>query len=177
MSQGIYCYIDKKTNKIVYIGKDSYIDEKRRDKAHKQKSRKDEQPFNRILQNNLSRYEYKALEEGCFSRENLNELERKYIAKYNPKFNFTEGGDGGNGGRGPRFHSPKTREKISLTQSKQKNSSGFYRVYKHKNKNCKQGFTWEYLYRKNGKKKAITCIDIEKLEEKVRKEKLPWIKF
>ena len=34
MSLGIYCYIDKKDNKIVYVGKDSNIDKKRRHKDH-----------------------------------------------------------------------------------------------------------------------------------------------
>ena len=32
MIQGIYCYIDKKTKEVVYIGKDSNIDKKRRKK-------------------------------------------------------------------------------------------------------------------------------------------------
>ena len=34
MSCGIYCYIDKKTNNIIYIGKDSYIDKQIRNKDH-----------------------------------------------------------------------------------------------------------------------------------------------
>ena len=31
MIQGIYCYIDKKTKEVVYIGKDSNIDIKKED--------------------------------------------------------------------------------------------------------------------------------------------------
>lgn len=170
MTQGIYCYIDKKNNKIVYIGKDSYIDKKTRDKDHKFKCHKDRQPFNKILQNNLSRYEYKVLKEGFFSQKDLNELEKKYISQYNPKFNFTEGGEGCSP------HS-KTKEKISLTKSKQQNSYGLYRVHKQKDKTCKQGFLWAYRYVENGKRKKISSTNIKKLEQKVKEKKLPWIKF
>lgn len=49
MSKGIYCYIDKKNNKIVYIGKDSHIDKDRRKRQHMQPSNANSQPFNKIL--------------------------------------------------------------------------------------------------------------------------------
>lgn len=94
MTQGIYCYIDKKNNCIVYIGKDSYIDKNKRYKAHLMKSQKNNQLFNRVLQNNPKRYIYKILEEGNISQKILNALEMSFIQKYNPKFNFTKGGDG-----------------------------------------------------------------------------------
>lgn len=94
MTQGIYCYIDKKTNEIVYIGKDSYIDKKTRHRAHKKPSAYNAQHFNKVLQNNLNRYKYKVLEEGNISQDFLNALEMCFIQKYNPIFNFTRGGDG-----------------------------------------------------------------------------------
>ena len=46
-------------DEIVYIGKDSYIGKHQRRKDHLAKSRYNDQPFNRILQNNPTRYEYK----------------------------------------------------------------------------------------------------------------------
>lgn len=109
MTQGIYCYIDKKTNKVVYVGKDSYIDKKTRDRAHKNPSYYDTQPFNRILQNNFNRYKYEVLEEGNISQKILNGLEMSFIRRYNPVFNFTKGGDGILGFN----HSEETKKKMS----------------------------------------------------------------
>lgn len=94
MTQGIYCYVDKKDNSIVYIGKDSYIHKEMRNKGHYRKSLYNDQPINRILQNNTNKYEYKVLEEGNISQKILNALEMVFIQRYNPKFNFTKGGDG-----------------------------------------------------------------------------------
>lgn len=94
MLQGIYCYIDKKENKIVYVGKDSHIDEDRRHNAHFSKCNYNSQQINRVLQNNPKRYIYKILEEGSIPQKILNALEMCFIQKYNPKFNFTKGGDG-----------------------------------------------------------------------------------
>ena len=100
MSSGIYCYIDRKTNDVVYIGKDSFINEKRRHLQHTAKSQYNSQPINRILQKNPNRYKYLVLEEGDFSLSLLNELEKYYIKKFNTfldekKFNYREGGEGG----------------------------------------------------------------------------------
>ena len=49
MTRGIYTYVDKKSNEIVYIGKDSNIDTNERHKQHFQPSKYNEQPINRIL--------------------------------------------------------------------------------------------------------------------------------
>lgn len=57
--KGIYKYTDLKTDEVVYIGKDSHIDKKIRYYAHLTPSKYDDQPFNRVLQNNPERYEYK----------------------------------------------------------------------------------------------------------------------
>lgn len=61
--------------------------------------------------------------------------------------------------------------------SKKINTSGYYRVHKHKNSKYKQGFFLTYRYYENGKRKTIASVDIEKLEEKVKSRGLPWIKF
>lgn len=72
-----------------------------------------------------------------------------------------------------KTHSDETRRKISESQ----NNSGYYRVYKNNDKNCKQGFIWRYLYYENGKQKSISSVNIEKLEEKVLAKGLEWINF
>lgn len=93
MVDGIYCYIDNKTDKVVYVGKDSYIHCNMRHYRHVAPSSYDAQPINRILQNNRSRYRYKILKKGNFGNNLLNALEILYIRRYRPKFNFTIGGD------------------------------------------------------------------------------------
>ena len=68
-------------------------------------------------------------------------------------------------------HLEETKRKISEA----KNTSGYYRVYKINDKNCKQGFRWKYqYYNENGKKKSISSVSIEKLEEKVLEKGLEW---
>lgn len=102
MSKGIYGYYDKENNYIcVNIGKDSHINENRRHKQHLYPSRYDEQQFNRVLQNNQDRYEYRVIcEYPDLTDDELNYLEIKEIMKHKflygerPKFNFTIGGDG-----------------------------------------------------------------------------------
>jgi hypothetical protein len=110
---GIYCYKDKqKNNEIVYIGKDSYINEKRRYKNHLAPSFYDEQQINKVLQNNPNRYEYEKLKEWELEDYNpnlANALEIIYIHRYNPKFNFTIGGEGVLGFK----HSNESRKKMS----------------------------------------------------------------
>lgn len=62
--------------------------------------------------------------------------------------------------------------------SQAKNTSGYFRTSKQKNIACKQGFIWNYRYiNENGKRKCISSVDINKLEEKVLAKGLPWIKF
>ena len=112
MAKGIYCYIDNENDKIVYIGKDSSINKNKRHKEHLAPSRYNAQPINRILQNNSGRYIYQVLWEIDDCTDNhLNQMEIFYIKKYDPKFNFTDGGEGISG----FMHSEETRKKISKT--------------------------------------------------------------
>ena len=112
MTKGIYCYIDDENDKIVYVGKDLYIDKNQRHGHHLAPSAYNAQPINRILQNNPDRYKYQVLWEIYDCTDNhLNQMEIFYIKKYDPQFNFTEGGDGMSGFR----HSEETRKKISET--------------------------------------------------------------
>lgn len=261
MAKGIYCYIDKKDNQIVYVGKDSNIDKNKRYKEHLAPSKYNQQPINRILQNNPDRYKYQVLWEidDC-TDSHLNQMEIFYIKKYDPQFNFTEGGDGISGfkhseetrkkisennarywqgktlseeirkkiseaNKGEnnsmygKTHSEETRKKISESKkgenhpmygktrseeirkkiseslkgennpmygkthseearkkiSEARNTTGFYRVSKKKDNNCKQGFIWLYRYYQNdGKRKSFSSTDLKKLEKKVKAQSLPW---
>jgi group I intron endonuclease len=95
---GIYCYEDSfNDNNIVYIGKDKNINVNLRHRRHHYPSRYDDQQINRILQNNPGRYKYRVLKRWAKNRFNkglANALEIIYIRRYDPKFNFTKGGDG-----------------------------------------------------------------------------------
>lgn len=116
---GIYAYIDKKTNEIVYIGKDSNIDKKVRHNAHLSPKRYDDQQINKVLQNNLDRYDYQELIvlDHTPTNEEFNGLEIELINQHSPKFNFTKGGEGLLGYN----HSEKTKRKISEAQKGEKN--------------------------------------------------------
>ena len=187
MSNGIYCYKDSfKNNKIVYIGKDSHINKNRRHIQHNQPSKYNAQPFNRILQKNPKRYEYSILKQGDFDDKLLKVLEILYIRRYKPKFNYTIGGDGSTGFK----HSEESKIKISsakkgesfstetkLNMSQSRNTSGYYRVSKRKNKKYLNGFIWCYTFPSNGKRKTIMDLDLKNLENKVRLKGLPWHKF
>lgn len=110
MTVGIYCYKDTQNdNKVVYVGKDSRIDENIRHKRHMFPSRYNDQVINRILQNNRDRYTYHVLKQGDFGKNLLNALEILYIRRYSPQFNFTIGGDGANGYK----HSEESKQRIS----------------------------------------------------------------
>lgn len=107
---GIYAYYDYLKHKIIYIGKDSNIEKNVRHKAHYAPSLKDSQKINKILQNdNSGRYFYVVLEQGVFTNDELNQKEISWISFFNPRFNFTDGGEGIRGYK----HSEKTREKMS----------------------------------------------------------------
>ena len=141
--KGIYCYIDKNNDSIVYIGKDSHIDENRRHNHHMYPSSYNVQQINRVLQNNPDRYEYKVLKRGDFKKNLLDVLEILYIKRYKPLFNFTIGGDGL--GRGFQ-HSEESKKRISennakywkgktlpkemIEKARQKNMKHYFRIVK-----------------------------------------------
>ncbi len=72
-------------------------------------------------------------------------------------------------------HKGKTlSEEHKIKTSESMNTTGYYRVYKRKNKKYKQKFTWAYEYTEKGKRKSITSVDIKKLEQKVKAKGLKW---
>ena len=208
--KGIYKYTDLKNDEIVYIGKDSHIDKNRRHKAHLSPSKYDDQPINRILQNNPDRYEYDVIwaTDDCTTLK-LNKMEILFGKIYDPKFNYGKYGVGGrdkgfkhteatkqkiseNNGRywEGKTLSDETKKKMSLAQQKKilsmenkidvgksRNTSGIFRVSKHKDKKCKQGFRWRYQYVENGKVTNITRVSLDELEKEIKSRGLPWIKI
>ena len=129
MTKGIYCYIDKKNDNIVYVGKDSHIDEGRRQRAHEQPHRYNEQQINRVIQGNPSRYRYEVLwETDDCSDGHLNQMEMHFISEHKPMFNFTRGGDGAVGFK----HSEefKTNRSNSYKGQNNPNYKDFARVVK-----------------------------------------------
>ena len=93
----------------------------------------DAQQINRVLQNNPERYEYKVLKNNVDNESDLNKLEIAYIEKYDPKFNFTLGGEGTRGfkhstetknkirkARTGKMHSDETKKKMSNTHKGKK---------------------------------------------------------
>lgn len=70
------------------------------------------------------------------------------------------------------------KEEDKINMSRQKNSTGYYRVYKRINTKYKQGFIYAYQYYNDDNKRAvIQSVDINKLEEKVKSKGLPWYKL
>ena len=56
-----------------------------------------------------------------------------------------------------------------------RNSTGYYRVFKEKDKTTSQGFKWRYsYYDNNGKKKRLSSVDLNTLKEKVLSMGLTW---
>ena len=60
-----------------------------------------------------------------------------------------------------------------------KGTSGYFGVYKQKNKNYRQGFTWVYQYRDEitGKNVHLSSVNLEDLEWKVKSKGLRWEKY
>lgn len=81
------------------------------------------------------------------------------------------------GEKNPMFgkkHSIESLKKMSISSG---NTSGYFRVNKKRDKTCKQGFYWRYMYLDGKKQKSIQSVDIKKLEKKVKEKGLPWFKI
>lgn len=82
---GIYSYIDVKTMEVLYVGQSRNIYQRHR--GHFSGS----QPIDKVLAKDPIRYQLR-IECEC-SIDELNDKEKYYIAKYNPLYNCTKGGD------------------------------------------------------------------------------------
>ena len=120
--KGIYGYWDKQKKVVAYVGKDSNMSERKREKDHLAQSNFDSQPFNKVLQNNFNRYEYFEIIRfpNDTPDEVINDIEIIAITRYGTYenrrgfgkdygYNFTKGGEGATG----HEVSEATRNKIS----------------------------------------------------------------
>lgn len=127
--KGIYCYIDKQNYSIVYIGKDSHINTNKRHREHIAPCAYQSQQINKVIQNNPNRYEYKIILKGITTDKILNAFEMAFIRKYEPKFNFTKGGEGLSGFK----HSKKTIEKLKKNAGRPKGKYSKTDIHNYKN--------------------------------------------
>lgn len=131
MSKGIYCYTDLNDGSIVYIGKDSNINRNQRHTDHLNPAMYNHQPFNRVIQNNPERYVYEVLcETEHYSDIYLNCLEKGLIKTYDPKFNFTIGGEGTKGLK----HSLESRKRRSEWMKGNNHALGYKHSIQHNKK-------------------------------------------
>lgn len=191
MLVGIYCYIDKKNDDIVYVGKDSNVFKKSnkgeyiydsRKQAHMRPSAYDVQQINRVLQNNPERYYHKYLivYNPKTKPMNLDTLEKMYIAYFNPKFNYDEGGTGADTGDNHpwrRMEQPLDMRVKHAKTTTSDNGINILHVDKHKDKKMKQGFIYRYRYREKGKPIYIGRAKLDKLKEEVLRRGLEWIEY
>lgn len=167
---GIYGYQDIKTKKILYIGQTitSFIE---RDRKHRNSN--PQTLCDRKLQKYPNKYKMipiKSFSIGTVSTDFLNPLEKYFVKKFNTfhnmnpqAWNLTSGGD--------NFISSNIRNKnISLSQ----NTTGYRWVSKIKSDRYTQGFYFSYSYYKNGKRKLLRSVDINKLKQMVLENNLPW---
>ena len=177
MTTGIYAYWDNVNNYYVYVGRDWNIDKNERYISHKNPAKYDDQPFNRVIQNNPKRYEYRVLIEGDYNDQQLNKMEKfliKHLKTYHydypnkSVFNFTKGGDGCTG----YIHTNEHKQKMSKVMTGENNPN--YGKYGKKNPNWKDypriikggkhKGKQRYIIRYNGKS-IKSAYDIEKLKE------------
>lgn len=68
-------------------------------------------------------------------------------------------------------------DETKLKQSKNKNTTGYFRVTKQVDKKTVQGFVWRYQYYENGKRKAISSVSFKRLKKMVLDKGLKWEKI
>ena len=193
MTIGIY-QIQNKINGKIYIGQSINIE--KRLKQHLRDLRTS-QHYNSHFQNAFNKYGENAFKANIISVCQIKQLdyyETWFISitgATNPKYGYNNE-MGGNknkiiskatrkklsknhSGMSGKKHSKESKQKMSDSQKKKNNNSiGIFRVYKQKNKTCKQKFRWGYVYTINGKRKHITSVDLYQLKKKVLSENLEW---
>jgi len=200
MTCGIYC-ITNQINGKQYIGQSKHIE--RRFNEHKTYNN-NSVIHNAISKYGEDNFTFEILLE-CSEEELPNEEEKfiKLYGTYKQGYNCTWGGEIpptkcpeirnkisqtmkghftseetkkkiGNGNRGKIF-TDNHKSKLSLNQSKARNTSGFYRVRIQKVKTSTTGVNCKYSYHVNGVRKTISAKTIDELEVKVKSKGLDWI--
>lgn len=196
----IYSILNKSTGKI-YVGQS--INPQKKKISHFLMLRGNCHPNNH-LQKSYNKYEEQSFEfniiEHC-SDKDLDENEKWWISYFNSTdptngYNLESGGNsnyvvseetklkikknrcdiyGKNNLMYGKHHSKSTKKELSNIKFESANTTGYFRVTKHKSPKYKQGFFWTYVYRdENGKKRSLSSVDILKLEEKVISKGLEW---
>lgn len=181
MTCGIYGYLDMTNGQVIYVGKDSHIDKKKRHKAHFTKSRYNEQQINMVLQNNPERYMYVEFISGDFSQNKLDTFEKFFIKIFKKNkecvLNFTEGGDGCCGYCPPQEVRQKISQKLTgrkLSQEHKKHISqshiGKKLSHQHRNK-------LSYIKKENVNAQKYNLWDVQKVGydkiKMIRNNRLP----
>lgn len=187
MTCGIYAITHKESGKM-YIGQSINIE--RRFKQHCIQPNKGSYIDNAIKKHGKETFTFKTLLE-C-DKSQLDDEEHAFIklyGTYKNGYNLTWGGDmkeHGNPMNNPLFakKNADARRGKPLSEihrenlGKSRNTTGFYRVSKQKDKRVVQGFSYRYIYPiengHNGKKRKIMSNDILKLEERVVAQGLEW---
>ena len=71
-------------------------------------------------------------------------------------------------------HSEESKQQMGETKSRVYNSTGFYKVHKHKDDRYLQGFRWHYQWTEDGKSKQIASVSLLDLKNKVHAKGLHW---
>ena len=171
MISGIY-YIKNNINNKYYIGQSINI--KQRKQQHFAELRHNTHR-NAYLQNAFNKYgengfEFK-LVKACKPRY-LNRFEKMYIKiydSYNNGYNLTEGGENPPilKGKNNPFYQKNHSYKSCMKMSKDRNSIGYFRVYRSKD-------VYRYRWYENGKRCSISAKDINVLKQKVIERGLKW---
>lgn len=190
----IKCGIYKITNTIngkIYIGQSTNIDIRKQHYFNRHKI------HNEHLQNSFKKYgkdKFTFEVVKCCKEKYLDRFEKLYIRVYDT-MNPEKGYNKESGGHSNKHLSDETRKKMSecqkghknsffgekhkkestMVMSKQKNTTGFYRVTKRASKKAAQGYLYEYRYYDDfGKRHSITSVDIKNVEKKVKEQNLIW---
>lgn len=116
MSSGIYKF-ENKINHLCYIGQAKNLEERKyRHYRNFMNNRCDTDFYKAVYEFGINNFDYEILECGNFSQEELNDLEIKYISKYNSYYNGYNSTKGGH--YIPAQNGPKKIDKVLLEKIK-----------------------------------------------------------
>ena len=104
------------------------------------------------------------------TRRKQSEALKGYVHSPESRKNMSEGR------RGIKF-SKSHRENLSKSKSLNKNTTGYYRVFKDCDSRYSQGFRYVYKWSEYGKKKKFTSVSLDRLKEKVISNGLVWCRI
>lgn len=187
---GIYMILNNVNGKI-YIGLSKNLHKRKNDHFNLLKKNKH---YNYHLQNAFNKYgqdsfSFLVLQ---YVENNLNEWEKFWIKYFNSQKNGYNISMGGESVMLGLSHTDEAKKKISkaslgrklskeslkkrgLSNSKNTNSSGLYRVSIQKSNRKNKPFLFIYEYRENKKRKKISKTDLCELKREIEKLQLPWI--